>query len=348
MRQHRGRSQNISPILLSLGIELFNQWSQLRAKPPVTLFLLFVNIYVHVSAVNLPFFRYEIGNINQNCLHPAKIVSSLHRCIHGIKPGILEYIFTSSTTAPCSEIAMNRLILSGFIHSDDVHLYYNMLSLSWKGINLESSLGSTKFAFIVIYALLVSHTIAVFLAFVLKELDIDASGYNTCAVGFSAVLFCLKYLWNQSSSDNSLFYGIPIPTRYLAWAECILISLVTPNASFIGHISGILAGVLFVRLTAIPTAFPSYSYMRGVLGSGRAQRQHQSQHEYRNVHLYQEEEDDSSVQVATRARAANRNSISVEDYCNEEIRRHRLSHFDTRRRWTWYGDYLLYIMYCSM
>lgn len=36
-----------------------------------------------------------------------------------------------------------------------------------------------------------------------------------------------------------------VPTRYAAWIELVLIHLLVPNASFMGHLSGILAGLLY-------------------------------------------------------------------------------------------------------
>lgn len=37
---------------------------------------------------------------------------------------------------------LQRLLLSALVHGDDRHLYYNMTSLLWKGINLEASMGT--------------------------------------------------------------------------------------------------------------------------------------------------------------------------------------------------------------
>lgn len=39
-----------------------------------------------------------------------------------------------------------------------------------------------------------------------------------------------------------------IPLQYVTWAELIYIQLLTPNASFLGHLAGILAGMLHVTV----------------------------------------------------------------------------------------------------
>lgn len=36
--------------------------------------------------------------------------------------------------------------------------------------------------------------------------------------------------------------------QYVAWVELVIISLVTPNASFLGHLAGILAGLLHIAV----------------------------------------------------------------------------------------------------
>lgn len=36
-----------------------------------------------------------------------------------------------------------------------------------------------------------------------------------------------------------------MPGKYAAWAELLLIHLLVPNASFIGHLAGILSGLIY-------------------------------------------------------------------------------------------------------
>lgn len=259
------RNRDSSPILMYLFFQLYQQFSAMPVKPPVTIFLLGVNIWVHLFPTYLPFFIGEVGDIQRNCLHPAKIMASFHQCLIGTKS-----IFSSVTKRSCDGFPLNRLLLSGVIHVNDMHLYYNMLSLSWKGVNLERTLGSYSFVLLVSYALFSSHLIAVFLSYILYEIDIMTSSYNTCAVGFSAVLFCLKYVWNQNSDDYSQIYGLILPTKHIAWAECIIISILTPNVSFIGHLSGILAGVLYAHTPRLYSeARRRYTYMVGRLGEAQ-------------------------------------------------------------------------------
>jgi rhomboid domain-containing protein 1 len=41
--------------------------------------------------------------------------------------------------------------------------------------------------------------------------------------------------------------GVVVPSNWAYWLELVLIQVMVPNASFIGHLAGILVGLLFVR-----------------------------------------------------------------------------------------------------
>ncbi|CAI5692773.1 unnamed protein product [Oreochromis niloticus] len=110
-----------------------------------------------------------------------------------------------------------RLLLSPLHHADDWHLYFNMVSFLWK----------------VLEALL-------------TELMQDQSYSMACAVGFSGVLFALKVL-NNHYYPGSVTYvmGLPVSSRYASWVELVLIHITSPGTSFVGHLSGILVGLLY-------------------------------------------------------------------------------------------------------
>lgn len=71
--------------------------------------------------------------------------------------------------------------------------------------------------------------------------------------------------------------GFSVNIRYAVWLELVLISVLVPNASFLGHLCGILAGMLYVEVPAVlrllnlltgATLFsgsqrPSYTYSSG-------------------------------------------------------------------------------------
>lgn len=141
-----------------------------------------------------------------------------------------------------------RLILSQFCHSDDWHLYYNMVSFLWKGRTLEPRLGIVKFAFTLIVFTISTAFAYLFLNKIIAEITGDYSYLNRCSVGFSGVIFALKVLTTHYDTNSvSSLMGIPIGSKYVVWAELILISLLSPNASFVGHLAGILVGLAHIH-----------------------------------------------------------------------------------------------------
>lgn len=110
-------------------------------------------------------------------------------------------------------------------------------------------MGSIDFASMVASLLMLSQCATLILAKSLLLFDYEAPYYNQFSVGFSGILFALKVVLNEHSDANySVVHGLVIPSKYAAWAELLLIQLFIPDASFIGHLGGILAGIFYVRL----------------------------------------------------------------------------------------------------
>ncbi|GMT37493.1 hypothetical protein PFISCL1PPCAC_28790, partial [Pristionchus fissidentatus] len=60
------------------------------------------------------------------------------------------------------------------------------------------------------------------------------------------VIFALKVLSSTYTPEDVWLMGwLPVPSRYACWAELLLIQVLSPNASFVGHLAGILAGLAY-------------------------------------------------------------------------------------------------------
>ena len=231
MRDNRyGRNYNnngnISPMTISLLINVLQNWEYLK---PITIFLLVVNIMVHVDPnliasstwfSSLSSFIGGGGVIKENCLKVSSILNYYNRY---------------------NNLPLRRIFLWHIIHVDDYHLYYNMLSLIYKGMKLENSMGSFDFLILIIYSFLACS----FFTFMLYYCSNDV---GICCVGFSSILFCLKFILNQRYSETSTSIGgLLIPTQYAAWLELLMIQIITPHASFMGHLSGIISGWFYLK-----------------------------------------------------------------------------------------------------
>ncbi|GAX82456.1 hypothetical protein CEUSTIGMA_g9883.t1 [Chlamydomonas eustigma] len=221
--RHRGHGQDMYFVLLMF--QLYQQIASLERKPPITLALILVQAAIHMKDI-LP------------------LPDDLLRIIPSIAAGSLNphRVWKSGE--------WGRLFWSAFLHADEHHLYYNMASLLWKGVQLEGQLGSTVFAALVVELLAVSHSLLVAASYCLaayfpeyRRLPVDLN-----VVGFSAVLFGLKVVLNHSSDGWSTLMGVSIPIKYLCWGELALASVINPHASFLGHLMGIMAGIIHVKV----------------------------------------------------------------------------------------------------
>lgn len=141
-----------------------------------------------------------------------------------------------------------RIFYGAIEHGDSLHLYYNMVSFIWKGMLLEPVLGGAQFAYIIVLFTALCGIVLLGLNYLLGTF-VDNAFYYQCAVGFSGVIFALKVLNNYYFPGRSRrFLGIDInlPAGQVVWLELVLIQLVTPNASLVGHLAGILVGLAYV------------------------------------------------------------------------------------------------------
>ncbi|OIT03502.1 PREDICTED: rhomboid-like protein 14, mitochondrial [Nicotiana attenuata] len=222
MERGRGRWGSVSRGMLPLlALHTVSEYCRLERKPPVTAGLLAANTMIY---------------LRPSFLDP-------------LLPTISEVWFNPHLILKYKDL--KRFFLSAFYHVNDSHLVYNMLSLLWKGIQLETSMGSAEFASTVAALVAMSQGITLLLAkSLLLFFDYERPYYKEYAVGFSGVLFAMKVILNAQSDDYTYVHGLLVPTRYAAWAELILIQMFVPGVSFLGHLGGILAGLLFLRLKA--------------------------------------------------------------------------------------------------
>lgn len=210
-----------------LGVYALNQYWSLDRKPPITASLVAVNTLIYLRPKFLhPF----LPTLDQVCFNPHLILKNKD---------------------------LKRFFLSALYHLDDPHLVYNMMSLLWKGIQLETSMGSLEFASMVSVLLGLSQGITLLLAKFMLLLNYPKAYYHEYAVGFSGVLFAMKIVLNSRAEHYTNVHGLIIPARYAAWAELIIIQMFVPGTSFLGHLGGILAGIVYLKLKEMRFGFGS-------------------------------------------------------------------------------------------
>jgi membrane associated rhomboid family serine protease len=124
----------------------------------------------------------------------------------------------------------------------------NMLALQSLGPSLERNFwGSLQFFYLIWLFDLFCGLIHTFLAGLLYYNPIVAypEYMYQCTVGFSSILFALMTIQvHQSPSDRSLFGFVNIPGKIYPWVLLVILQLIMPGISFLGHLSGILVAYL--------------------------------------------------------------------------------------------------------
>ncbi|KAM9966611.1 hypothetical protein ACTFIR_006831 [Dictyostelium discoideum] len=116
-----------------------------------------------------------------------------------------------------------KMIISNFFHLNLLHILFNMLSFIPLGTVLERNKFGMGY-----------------------YLDIGYS-YYSCSVGFSGCIFALLTIHCFNDSLISLYGITRIPSKLYPWAILIITNFILPMTSFVGHLSGILIGTLYVN-----------------------------------------------------------------------------------------------------
>lgn len=139
-----------------------------------------------------------------------------------------------------------RLVLSAFEHGDDMHLYYNMVSLLLKGRTMERMFGWVKFLIVTSFLVLFTSLYYTGLAHLACQLTGDTNELSHCAIGFSAVLFAMKTILTRAEPESyQMILNINVKGMYAPWFELVIIHVLVPNSSFKGHLAGILVGLTY-------------------------------------------------------------------------------------------------------
>jgi membrane associated rhomboid family serine protease len=162
-----------------------------------------------------------------------------------------------------------RIVSSAFLHLGVLHIGMNMMTLVAMGPSVEACFGTLQFSLLIVAAVLLEGLIYLFMSMLGWWLSSDPSWLHMYAVGFSGVLFTLAVEEASLSPlpDRSVFGLFRVPTRLYPWVLLILMQLVLGNVSFLGHLSGILVGVLHVGRMLSPI-LPSHEYVLELERSG--------------------------------------------------------------------------------
>ena len=159
-RDGRGRRRDLDPYVILLLLQIWQRVAELPDKPPVTVALIALQAWLHVS----PSGPFDL-DLEDVCMDPYAIVY---------------------------QGELHRLLLNTLYHVTDLHLYYNLSSFVLKGYLIERRYGSVNFFAMILFLAIVSSLIYVTLAFAAYGLVGMEGLVFSKAAGFSGVLFGLK------------------------------------------------------------------------------------------------------------------------------------------------------------
>ena len=140
-----------------------------------------------------------------------------------------------------SNLQIYRLVTNHLLHTNDLYMYFNMIALLSRGSIFERRVGSRKYlTFLVSVGILSSmfYTAGAYLIHI--EGSYRYFLYKP-VIGFSGILFWLKAYMDRQM-NYQIILGYRVLSKYVVFMELLLMSLLQPSVSFLGHLFGIFAG----------------------------------------------------------------------------------------------------------
>jgi len=140
-----------------------------------------------------------------------------------------------------------RLITSAFSHISVLHLVFNMSALWSLGVVEQlgyMGLGVEYYLHYTLVLIVLSGVLVLGLYHVLIQKFKFEYFRRVTAVGYSCVVFGWMTILavKQPSSKLNLFGVLSLPISFAPFESLIFTSIIVPQASFIGHLSGIVVG----------------------------------------------------------------------------------------------------------
>ena len=158
-----------------------------------------------------------------------------------------------------------RLVTGSLFHANLMHIVMNTMSAAAIGGMLEMRIGTLMMLFTIVWGVLLTsctYVLVSWLAYVV--LGYEALMLRNC-VGFSGVIFQLSVLesnYGPEDRTRSVFGMVEVSSKAYPWALLLALQIIMPQASFLGHLSGILVGTMQCRGT-LNALFPSDAILRG-------------------------------------------------------------------------------------
>lgn len=146
----------------------------------------------------------------------------------------------------CQKGQVWRLVTAMFGHLGLFHLFSNMVSLTFLGMTLETTLGTLCYFYHILVFGVLGNLLYCGIAYFMY-LGGEPSHVYSSAMGFSGVLFTLIVIDVHLSggSHRSVFGLFTVPSWVYPWVMLVLLSILMPNVSLLGHFAGLAVGYMY-------------------------------------------------------------------------------------------------------
>lgn len=160
-----------------------------------------------------------------------------------------------------------RVITAATFHAGLLHLTFNMMAFLPIGAGLERALGSFQIAWLILLLAVAGDSLYIAVAYLASMIGFPWMTTN-CAVGLSGVIFGLipADVRVSGGSHRSVFGLFSVPSVAYPWVLLVLWQLLVPQSSFLGHLSGLAVGQMYVLgmlRWAVPSADAVQRWERG-------------------------------------------------------------------------------------
>jgi rhomboid domain-containing protein 1 len=163
---------------------------------------------------------------------------------------------------PITRLQYYRLISTAFFHLSLMHIAFNSMTLHNVGSAIESRAGTLNFALCTLILIPACGVMNVAASFIFNYLGYDAS-MKECAAGFSGVLFAYVTIQalHRDSSSYSIYGFFSVPAKWYPMCMLLITQILLPQSSFVGHLGGILSGVLYSLVESwLPSQSSCFKY----------------------------------------------------------------------------------------
>jgi len=165
-------------------------------------------------------------------------------------------------------LQLYRVVTSALFHKGFAHLLFNCLAFGTIGSPIERKNGSLFLFWFLWTAIVFSSSIYIGMSYGLYAVTSSSEWIRVRCVGLSGVIFALAVVDGfreaESTEDThrrALCGLVRVPRKVYPFVLLIILQIMLPEVSFLGHLSGLLYGLLFVH-GKMKCVFLSTSKMR--------------------------------------------------------------------------------------